>query len=83
LLRRRSVADSLGAVDDGLTVARQYGPRSMGQVEARRRFIAAVLLFVVVGLALHFILGLPTWLAIVIPGFALGVMEGVAQRGRG
>jgi hypothetical protein len=42
-----------------------------------------VALFVAVGLALHFVLGLPTWLAIVIPGFALGALEGVAQRSRG
>jgi hypothetical protein len=55
----------------------------MGQVEARRRLIAGVVLFVAVGVALHFLLGLPTWLAIVIPGVALGVLEAVAQRGRG
>jgi hypothetical protein len=47
----------------------------MNQVEARRRLLAGVVLFVAVGLALHFLLGLPAWLAIVIPGFVLGALE--------
>jgi hypothetical protein len=40
-----------------------------------------VVVFVVVGVALHVLVGLPTWLAIVIPGFALGLLEGVVRRG--
>jgi hypothetical protein len=55
----------------------------MGQVEARRRLVVGVVVFVVVGVALHVLIGPPTWLVIVIPGFALGQLEGVAQRGLG
>jgi hypothetical protein len=54
----------------------------MRQVKAPRTLIAGVVLFVAVGLALHFLLGLATWLAIVIPGFVLGVLEALARGGR-
>jgi hypothetical protein len=53
----------------------------MGQVEARRRLVVGVAAFVVVGVALHVPIGLPTWIAIVIAGLALGLLEGVEQRG--
>jgi hypothetical protein len=52
----------------------------MGQVENRRRLIFEVLLFVAAALVLQLLLGLPTRLAIVIPAFALGALEGIAQR---
>jgi hypothetical protein len=55
----------------------------MGQVEARRRIVVGVVAFVLVGVALHVLIGLPTWPAIVIAGLALGLLEGVAQRGLG
>jgi hypothetical protein len=55
----------------------------MGDGEARRRLVVGVAVFVGVGVALHVIIELPRWLAIVLPGFALGQMEGVAARGPG
>jgi hypothetical protein len=61
--------------------ARRYGVPLMGQVEARRRLVVGVAAFVVVGVALHVPIGLPTWIAIVIAGLALGLLEGVEQRG--
>jgi hypothetical protein len=47
----------------------------------RSLLIIGVVGFVVVGLSLKLIGGLPTWAAIAVPGFVIGV-EGIAERAR-
>jgi hypothetical protein len=54
----------------------------MGRLEPQRGLIVGVVLFVAVALVLHLLIGVATWPAIVIPALVLGVLEGVAQRGR-
>jgi hypothetical protein len=48
----------------------------------RSLLIIGVVVFVVVGLSLKLIVGLPTWAAIAIPGFVIGGVEGIAERAR-
>jgi hypothetical protein len=43
---------------------------------------AGVVIFVAVGLALHYAAGVPVWASIVIPGFILGAVSGLRQRSR-
>jgi hypothetical protein len=43
-------------------------------------FVIAVAVFVAIGLALHYVAGLPAWAAVAIPAAVLGGVRGLVQR---
>lgn len=47
----------------------------------RTTFVVGLAVFIAVALTLHFVAGLPTWAAIVIPSLILGGLSGLAERG--
>jgi hypothetical protein len=44
--------------------------------------VAGVVMFVAIGLALHYAAGAPAWASIVIPGCILGAVSGLRQSSR-